>query len=155
HRPGFAAPNGMSAASVRDHIEVISRDALTDFYVNGSRSSKGSIPPNFKLTKDTLFVLKEIEEDVIERPICSHLEVVALTRDARGGEWGRLLRFRDPDGVEKEWSMPAEMLSGDGNEYRAHLLGLGLSIWPGKDAKYGLHEYLLQCRPPARVRAVV
>ncbi|EQD46862.1 protein containing DUF927, partial [mine drainage metagenome] len=38
--------------------------------------------------------------------ICDALEVAAGTRDAHGGEWGRLLRFRDGDGTPKNWAMP-------------------------------------------------
>jgi uncharacterized protein (DUF927 family) len=116
------------------------------------------IPPGFKLTEDTLYVLREVKtkdgSEVKEHQVCSCLEVVALTRDANGNEWGRLLKFKDPDGREHEWAMPTEMLSGDGNEYRARLLEQGLSIWPSREARYGLHEYLAQCRPSARARAV-
>jgi putative DNA primase/helicase len=116
------------------------------------------IPANFKLTKETLYLLREHEIkgqiETEEIPICSRLEVVALTRDTNGSEWGRLLRFADPDGRVHEWAMPTEMLAGDGTEYRARLLEQGLSIWPTKDARYGLHGYISQCRPVARATAV-
>jgi putative DNA primase/helicase len=60
--------------------------------------------------------------------VCSRLDVEARTRDQDGGGWGYLLKFADPLGKAKQWAMPARMLSGDGGEYRATLLGMGLLI---------------------------
>lgn len=34
------------------------------------------------------------------RWICSHLSVIAKTRDAKSGEWGRLLEWLDDDGIK-------------------------------------------------------
>jgi hypothetical protein len=40
------------------------------------------------------------------RWICSPLYVVAKTRDAQSGEWGRLLEWQDDDGITHQWAMP-------------------------------------------------
>ncbi len=121
-------------------------------------NSENNVPPGFMLTDKTLYVLREVKtkDGTEERKheVCSHLEVVALTRDTNGGDWGRLLKFKDPDGREHEWAMPTELLAGEGSEYRGRLLEQGLTIWPSKEARYGLHEYIAQCSPSARVRAV-
>jgi putative DNA primase/helicase len=37
------------------------------------------------------------------RWICSSIKVVAKTRDAKSGEWGRLLEWRDDDSVTHQW----------------------------------------------------
>lgn len=118
------------------------------------------VPPNFKLTSEAVYFLREHKTkngrtEIDEIPVCSRLEVIALTRAATGEEWGRLLRFPDPDGRLHEWAMPTAMLAGDGTEYRARLLQQGLRIWPSRDSRYGLHEYISQCRPIARARAVI
>ena len=60
--------------------------------------------------------------------ICSPLTVSALTRDARGSEWGRLLVFPDRDGRMHRWTMPMRMLAGSGEELRGELLAEGLTI---------------------------
>ncbi|WDS35856.1 DUF927 domain-containing protein [Pseudoxanthomonas sp.] len=60
--------------------------------------------------------------------ICSPLIVAARTRDASGGEWGRLLVFADRDGREHRWAMPMSMLAGNGEVLRAELLRQGLEI---------------------------
>ncbi len=79
--------------------------------------------------------------------ICSRLELQAQTRDADGGAWGYLLTFDDPLGNAKQWAMPARMLSGDGGEYRATLLHMGLRIGSTPKARNLLTQYV-QSRAP-------
>lgn len=79
--------------------------------------------------------------------VCSRLEVQALTRDQDGGGWGYLLTFADPLGHAKQWAMPARMLSGDGGEYRATLLNMGLRIAPSPRARNLLTQFI-QTRQP-------
>ncbi len=79
--------------------------------------------------------------------VCSRLDVQALTRDAEGAGWGYLLSFADPLGHGKQWAMPSRLLSGDGGEYRATLLHMGLRIGPSSRARNLLTMYL-QTRAP-------
>lgn len=74
--------------------------------------------------------------------LCSALQVEALTRNQEGAGWGYLLAFADPLGVPKQWAMPARMLSGDGGEYRAALLNMGLRIATAPAARNRLTEYI-------------
>lgn len=86
--------------------------------------------------------------------ICSRLSVSALVRDGRSDNWGRLLEFFDADGKLHVWSLPMEMLKGDGADMRAELLRQGLKIAPGNKAKNRLSEYVMTCGPKARARCV-
>lgn len=79
--------------------------------------------------------------------ICSTLTVEARTRDQDGGGWGYYLAFADAMGVQKNWAMPARLLSGDGGEYRARLLDMGLLISTTPRARNLLTQYL-QSRAP-------
>lgn len=85
----------------------------------------------------------------LTRPLwlCSPLQVEALTRNQEGLGWGYLLTFADPLGKPKQWAMPARMLSGDGGEYRAMLLNMGLRIATAPNARSRLTEYI-QTRKP-------
>ena len=113
------------------------------------------LPWGFHLRTDGLYFDEEDKEgEVTPAKICSPLEVLALTRDAESRDWGRLLRFKDPDGQEKEWAMPTSLLSGDGNQLRAELLSMGLLLEPGRKARERLDRFLMQSRPSARVRCV-
>lgn len=79
--------------------------------------------------------------------ICSPLTVEAFTRDQDGGGWGYYLAFADPLGHQKNWAMPARMLSAEGGEYRATLLNMGLRIATTPRARNLLTQYL-QSRTP-------
>ncbi len=79
--------------------------------------------------------------------ICSRLEVQARARDQDGGGWGYYVAFADPLGNLKQWAMPARMLSGDGGEYRATLLNMGLHINTTANARNLLTQYI-QTRTP-------
>jgi len=82
--------------------------------------------------------------------LCSRLDVESLTRDQDGGSWGYLVSFPDPLGRVKQWAMPARMLSGDGGEYRALLLNMGLRIATTPRCRNLLTQYI-QTRHPEEV----
>lgn len=84
--------------------------------------------------------------------ICSPLYVTAKSRDANNGDWGYLLEFTDADGKAKRWAMPASMLAGDGTQYRATLLSMGLQIGAGTQAKNQLTVYIQTRQTDVRVR---
>jgi uncharacterized protein (DUF927 family) len=84
--------------------------------------------------------------------VCSQLVIEADTRDERNENWGRLLRFPDRDGVWHTWSMPMELLGGDGRECRQYLLNLGLDI--GGRKSRALLEAYLNVKPDKRALCV-
>ena len=86
--------------------------------------------------------------------ICSPLKVAAMTRDAQGGEWGRLLVFPDRDGREHRWTMPMRMLAGSGEELRASLLAEGLTITASGKDRARLVDYIQRERPKVTARCV-
>ncbi len=88
------------------------------------------------------------------RWICSLLAVVAKTRDARSGEWGRLLEWRDDDKVRHQWAMPLELLQGEGADVRRELARLGLAISPSKAARDLLSSFLQVWPVESRARCV-
>lgn len=75
-------------------------------------------------------------------PISSRLNIVALTRDVKGGEWGRLLEWRDKDGALHRWAMPLELLQGDGTDVRRELVRQGLHLETSKTARERLTAYI-------------
>ncbi|HAT2065368.1 TPA: DUF927 domain-containing protein [Legionella pneumophila] len=88
------------------------------------------------------------------RWICSLLYVVAKTRDAKSGEWGRLLEWQDDDGVIHQWAMPLALLQGDASEVRRELASLGLTISPHKISRDLLTTYLQVFPVEDRARCV-
>ncbi|HCE5644852.1 TPA: DUF927 domain-containing protein, partial [Legionella pneumophila] len=91
----------------------------------------------FQLTSDgVIFIGKDKDNNELPaRWICSSLYVVAKTRDAHSGEWGRLLEWLDDDGIKHQWAMPLALLQGDSSDVRRELARLGLAISPSKTAR--------------------
>jgi putative DNA primase/helicase len=87
--------------------------------------------------------------------LCDPLEVAADTRDAGSENWGRLLVFKDRDGVIHEWAAVAADLSrSQSGEVIAHLARLGFVPPVSTPNKNRLLQYIVTARPTARLRAV-
>jgi putative DNA primase/helicase len=84
----------------------------------------------------------------------SELNVMALTRNDEGEDWGRLLSVVDRDGVTHTWAMPSALLAGSGDPLRSELFRLGFELEPRRDAKAWLLEYLITSDPEGRARCV-
>lgn len=110
----------------------------------------------FLVSDEGVFYLGQDQDGRATAPqwICSRLDVTATTRDEDGQGWGFLLTFKDPAGVPHTWAMPARMLAGDGGEYRAALLNMGLRIASGANARNRLTQYLQTRQPEAMARCV-
>lgn len=86
--------------------------------------------------------------------VCSVLDVMAKTRDAKSNEWGRLLEWRDDDRGRHQWAMPLELLEGDGVDVRRELARLGLHIATSKVARDLLAAYVKVWPVEHRARCV-
>lgn len=115
----------------------------------GGQDDGGSMDDPFTVNDHGVWFYGRDKDGNMLRPLwlCSRLDVAALTRDQDGAGWGYLLTFADPLGKPKQWAMPARMLSGDGGEYRAALLNMGLRIATSPAARNRLTEYI-QTRSP-------
>lgn len=117
----------------------------------------GELPSGFFFEGDRLMyaeVNKEEKDPKSPIFVASRLYVVAITRDLEGNNHGRLLQFKDLDGVEKCWAMPMALLARDGAEYRAELLSMGLQIGTHKYAKSLLAMYIQMYEPIERALCV-
>ena len=119
-----------------------------------TNDSKSAKLPRFELNDEGVWYFGSDREGKALAPlwICAPLRITARTRDGEGAEWGYLLEFADPEGEPHTWAMPARMLSGDGNEYRQHLLSLGLLIASSAAAKERLTYYIQTRKPEALAR---
>jgi len=110
----------------------------------------------FMLTEGGVFFTGTDDQGNEKAPVwvCSPLWTIAKTRDTRSGEWGRLLEWFDDDGVRHQWSMPLELLEGDGVDVRRELARLGLHIATSKHGRDLLAAYLKVWPVEARARCV-
>lgn len=152
-----AFPEGAGGSDWNDLAAVAGLDELRRQLAEAQEpeATKCEVPEGFQLRKGGVYFLAE-DKDGNRTPewLCSPLRVLALTRDAEGAAWGRLLEVEDPDGRPHPWAMPMSLTAGDGAAYREHLLSLGLRLAPGNSGKNRLGLYLSLARPTARARCV-
>ncbi len=60
--------------------------------------------------------------------LCAHLLILARTATTRDRDFGRLLEYHSSNGILRRWSMPMELLAGDGAEVLSRLLRDGLDV---------------------------
>jgi hypothetical protein len=118
-----------------------------------AKPAQVKVPAGFRLSQSGVYIVDPTgeKEDVF---ICAPLTIAAATRTREGEDWGRLLEFTDADGRRHDWAMPMSMLAGDGGEYRARLLSMGLTISPSRKARELLTIYIQTSMPDERVRCV-
>lgn len=128
--------------------------ALTLKVIQKIAGDQGASASRFLVRSDGVFFSKSIDEDSESLWICSPLEIKSATRDHRSESWGRILLFTDQDNIVKMWSMPMEMLAGDGLELRRELLKRGLRVSSRHQARTLLLEYIQTAEVNSRVRCV-
>lgn len=118
-----------------------------------AKPAQVKVPAGFRISQGGVYSVDPTgdKEDVF---ICAPLTIAAATRTRDGEDWGHLLEFTDADGRQHEWAMPMSMLAGDGGEYRARLLSMGLIISPSRKARELLTTYIQTSMPDERVRCV-
>ena len=108
---------------------------------------------NFTVEKDGVYWKDPEETDKPKQPVkvCSALNIIAEVRDDKNGNWGRLLQWKDKDGVQHEWICPAEVtVSRDFQDAVKELASKGL--WIGSNMTHRLREYILNFKPTQRER---
>ncbi|MDX2347165.1 MAG: DUF927 domain-containing protein [Legionella sp.] len=135
-----------------NQTQVVTLDNKQDKHLKTCEYAGG----HFKLTpKGVSFIGRNKDgNELPSRWICSPFHITAKTRDEKSGEWGRLLKWYDDDGVKHQWAMPLALLHGDGAEIRKELARLGLTISPSKRARDLLISYIQVFPLDRRARCV-
>lgn len=158
----FRLPGGNRPTDWNDLLVHFGSDEVKRQLGEAKTTNTPKLPNGFFFQADLLWYQPnpksnaENEEEDGPPPIriCSKLEITALTRDENQENHGVLLELLDPDKHPHKWAMPMELLAGSGDEYRRHLLSLGLRIDPGSKPRSLLTAYIQGCAPLARVRCV-
>lgn len=154
----------MSETEIKRQVDEAKKAAETKKQGRAGRNGKAPRKPvkRFPFKVEDGRIWRQIEsdgEDGSSRkrwvPFCSEVNVLALTRNEDGEDWGRLLEVVDRDGKRHHWAMPLSLTAGSGEGLRAMLLGLGMELLPKRDAKAWLQEYLISAEPARRARCVL
>ncbi|WP_327751669.1 DUF927 domain-containing protein [Sphingobium sp. SJ10-10] len=136
-------------ATAMDMADMKDDAALADAINIGSKR-EANLPSGYYLKPDGLYFDGGEGPEKIAGPV----RVVAQTRDRNSQAWGLLLRWRDDDGVEHQWSLPRSLMAGDGREVRSALLDGGLYVSPRTSHRNALQTFLASIRVEDRARAV-
>jgi putative DNA primase/helicase len=109
----------------------------------------------FTVNKHGVFYNKPSKDGSVQKiRISSRIDVIARTRSVNGDRWGSLLMLTDPDGTTKKWAFSSSMLSGNGDDLRKVILGMGGMIEAGVLERNKFTSYLSSCMPSGRALAV-
>lgn len=97
----------------------------------------------FHLLKDGLYYIEQTKDNEYRHYISSPIHVLAQTRDSSSSAWGRLLEWKDADGVKHTQALSMELFQSDGVELRKELANQGVVIAPSGKARNLLQSYLM------------
>ncbi|WP_444926942.1 DUF927 domain-containing protein [Microbulbifer sp. TRSA002] len=119
---------------------------------NKGVSNKGAESGQFVVNdRGVFFPVQGADDEPSLMRICDRLDVLALTRDPQGRNWGTLVRFLDPDGIVKEWNIPSEYLATEGGaEVLKQLYCMGLRAEAGQQPRRRIVQYLQTAKSPNR-----
>ncbi|MEB0011273.1 DUF927 domain-containing protein [Glaciimonas sp. Gout2] len=147
------AEGNAAVQAIIDHAVAV--DAPADAPKADARKEmkrKTGLPYGFTISNTGVYHANEDTGKSIR--VCAQMYVKAMIRDRSSENWGRVIEFKDADGVQHQWAIPMEMLSGDGADVRRELSRLGLEIGSGFGARNKLLEYLTESNPKDRARCV-
>lgn len=147
--PQDATAHGMHAADVVAPVPAERRPCFLvrwrDWVFDGEPPEDARPPGLYRLKAKGRGDNVTLAEERVSGPI----DCLALTRTEDREVFGRLLRFRDHDGRERELAVPCSALAGDGRELVSLLLDAGLELVPQR-ARF-LLQYVATRSPDHRV----
>jgi putative DNA primase/helicase len=156
------AADALELGWTADHLAELEKrgllfigDTATEARSKNSAEGDQSEVTAFKLSKSGVFAFDPKAKKY--HLICAPLEILARSRDASGNgcNWGLLVRFRDHDGVERQWNIPMQLFASDGGaEVVRGLLDRGLKIAAHREAKRKVLYYLQDHETSKRVSVV-
>jgi Domain of unknown function (DUF927) len=125
----------------------------------GDRIGPEAEDKKFSMTENGLFRRVGTAEPPRWEYVAQPFEILGCVRDpanARGERdgWGRLLRFRNRDGVERDIMVSDAELHSDAGKLAATLADKGMAIVGTLTARRTLAEYLLSAAAERRVTVV-
>jgi uncharacterized protein (DUF927 family) len=121
-------------------------ELLGELLAEAQDADPPQLPPNFTF-RDTGLWFEEgadLEEDAPgERVfVASPFEVVGEANDGTGNNWGLVLRWKDRDQRQHQWSVPKRLIHADGSRIAEELEDAGLHCNPSAKARNLLKQFI-------------
>lgn len=123
---------------------------------NSKPSEQPSTPtkPEFKQSSEGLIVVVKRGKKSREVFVCSPVHIVAASKTSGGMGWGRLILFKDSDGITQRHHIELSRLETEPGAVRAELLSKGLRLGTSREAKELFSQFLIQDEPKHRVKLI-
>ncbi len=150
---GAVAIPTFEGADLNDMAQAVGLDAVREAIERAAVRPPwhGLVPPGYRCTDDGVFECADGDDEDDVRLAHAPAWIEAVTHDTDRHNWGRLVCWRDLDGVLHQEAIPADRFHGVGHELAQHLANRGLSVVPGRERR--LMRYLASFRPPQRLTA--
>lgn len=123
-----------------------SPELLTELLAEAQDADPPQLPPNFLFKSTGLWFDPgaSLEEEVpAERVfIAAPFEVVGEANDGAGQNWGLVIRWKDRDDRQHQWSVPKRLIHSDGNRIAEELEEAGLHCNPSGKARSLLKQFI-------------
>ncbi len=119
-------------------------------------TGKSELPVGYRYRENGAVEFRISKDDDEEKweSLCSPIEIVATTRNHNQRAWGKYIRVKTLDGHWHEVAIPAELLSGNGDDILKILLDLGLRFDPTPKQKNAILRLIARSSPKRRARCV-
>lgn len=123
-----------------------SAELLAELLAESQDADPPQLPPNFVFKDTGLYYdqAEALEEDLpTERVfISAPFEVVGEANDGTGMAWGLVIRWKDRDDRQHQWSVPKRLVHADGNRIAEELENAGLHCNPSGRARNLLKQFI-------------
>jgi len=133
-----------------DELLALATDKLREPIDDGPEDP--AVPRGFQLLDAGLHAITDDNDKPLF--VCSPLKVLAQTRADDSTAWGRLLEWKDPDGVVHRWAIGMNEFRGDTREWLGRLLDEGLIVGSSRKSKEKLGDYIQSSMPGVKARCV-
>ncbi|MGG5811446.1 DUF927 domain-containing protein [Falsiroseomonas sp. CW058] len=124
-----------------------SAELLAELLAEAQDADPPQLPPNFVFKDSGLYYDQAAEMDEeglpVERVfIAAPFEVVGEANDGTGNNWGLVIRWKDRDERQHQWSVPKRFVHADGNRIAEELEDAGLHCNPSGKARSLLKQFI-------------
>ncbi|MBP0492856.1 DUF927 domain-containing protein [Pararoseomonas indoligenes] len=149
-------PEGWDLAD--DLPEAVSDVLLSELLEEAIDADPPELPPGYVFRDSGLWfeAAQDPDAETLSQPffVTAPFEVVGEANDGTGMAWGLVIRWKDRDGRQHQWSVPKRLVHSDGSRIAEELEDAGLHCSPSGRAKTLLRNFIGGVRSKRRLICV-
>ncbi|WP_073136331.1 DUF927 domain-containing protein [Muricoccus roseus] len=138
--------------------ETVTEDLLAELLEEALDADPPELPKGFVFRDSGLWfdAPRDPDSEALAEPffVTAPFEVVGEANDGTGMAWGLVIRWKDRDGRQHQWSVPKRLVHSDGSRIAEELEDAGLHCSPSGRAKTLLKNFIGGVRSKRRLICV-